>query len=139
MSLTSPQVGFGDQKNAPSESELEGSSSTSSQNAHREVHAAKISIDRAGHGVTMTITAGKLRLRLYIEAQWSDLIQKTSSGEGELNQLVPFRMAPFEIEGTENVISARTVEARALPGLSEENPPIRNAASGRNLSTRRAA
>lgn len=92
-----------------------------SRSSARDIRAAKISIDQAEHGVTMTIRAGKLRFRLYIEAQWSDLIQKISAGEGELDQLVPFRMVPIEIPDAE-VVSARTIEAQTIPGLSEENP-----------------
>lgn len=88
--------------------------------AHHEIRAAKMSVERTGHGVTMTISAGKLRLRFYIEAQWSDLIQKISAGEGELDQLVPFRMAPFDVGETE-VLSSRTIDAQTIPGLSSDN------------------
>lgn len=91
------------------------------RDTHHEIRAAKISVERTGHGVTMTISAGKLRLRLFIEAQWSDLIREISAGEGELDHLVPFRMAPFEVEETE-VVSSRTIDARTIPGLSNDNP-----------------
>lgn len=70
----------------------------------------------------MTITAGKLRLRLYIEAQWNDLIRKISAGEGELDQLVPFRMAPFEVGENAELVSPSTIEAQPIPGLSDDNP-----------------
>lgn len=67
----------------------------------------------------MDIMAGKLRLRLYIEAQWNDLIQKISAGQGELSQLVPFQMAPIRLDDVEKVVSARTIGAQAIPGLPE--------------------
>lgn len=89
---------------------------------HREIRAAKVSVDRTGHGVTMTVTAGKLRLRFYIEAQWSELIRKISAGEGELGQFVPFRMAPFTIDEGAEIVSMRTIDAQTIPGLSRDNP-----------------
>lgn len=101
------------------------------QESHRGIRAAKVSVDRTGHGVTMTITAGKLRLRLYIEAQWNDLIRKISAGEGELDQLVPFRMAPFEVGEEAELVSASTIDAQPIPGLSDadalQGTPLWNA------------
>lgn len=90
----------------------------------REIRAAKLSIDQTGHGVTMTITAGKLRLRLYIESQWNDLVQQIAAGEGELGQLVPFRMAPFEIGEDAELVSVQTINAEPIPGLSADNPLV---------------
>lgn len=98
------------------------SDTTSSPQSSPEIRAATVSVDRSAHGVTMTITAGKLRLRLYIDAQWSELIRKVAVGEGELGELVPFRMAAFELEEGESVVSAESIGARPIPGLSEDNP-----------------
>lgn len=86
----------------------------------RDIRAAKVSIDHTEQGVTMTVTAGKLRLRLYIDAQWADLVQQISAGEGELDGLVPFRMAPFSLEDA-NVVSIKTINAHPIPGLSRED------------------
>lgn len=68
----------------------------------------------------MTVTAGKLRLRLYIDAQWADLVQQISAGRGELDGLVPFRMAPFSLED-EEIVSVDTIDAHPIPGLSRED------------------
>lgn len=95
----------------------------------REIRLAKVSVTRTEHGVAMDIMAGKLRLRLFIESQWNDLIQKIAAGQGELNQLVPFQMAPFRVDDVEAVVSARTIEARAI-----SKPPERQ--SLQNSSTR---
>jgi hypothetical protein len=109
--------------NVSSSNQNESSSDESEElSPHREIRAAKISVQRTGHGVTMTIAAGKLRLRFYIDAQWNDLIRKTAVGTGDLNHLVPFRMAPFRIEENEDFVSARTIDAAAIPGLSQDNP-----------------
>jgi hypothetical protein len=88
----------------------------------REIRLAKVSVTRTDHGVAMDIMAGKLRLRLFIESQWNDLIQKISAGQGELSQLIPFQMAPFRVDDIEEVVSARTIGARAIPDLSEKQP-----------------
>lgn len=87
---------------------------------HHDIRAAKVSIDRTDQGVTMTVTAGKLRLRLYIDAQWADLVQQISAGEGELDGLVPFRMAPFSLED-EEIVSIETIDAHPIPGLSRDD------------------
>lgn len=88
----------------------------------REIRLAKVTVTRTGHGVTMDLIAGKLRLRLYIEAQWATLIQKIVEGEGELNQLVPFRMAPLAVEEDTDHLTPDTLDARRIPELSSENP-----------------
>lgn len=100
----------------------DASSEDESDSIHREIRAAKVSIDRTGHGVTMTVTAGKLRLRFYIEDQWNELIRNISAGEGELGQLVPFRMAPFTVDEGAEIVSTRTIDAQTIPGLSSDNP-----------------
>lgn len=87
----------------------------------REIRAATVSIDRTGHGVTLNIVAGKLRLRLYIDSQWPELVRQISAGDGSLDQLVPFRMVPIDVE-EEEYVSARTIDARPIPDLSSENP-----------------
>lgn len=87
---------------------------------HDDIRAAKVSIDRTDQGVTMTVTAGKLRLRLYIDAQWADLVQQISAGQGELDGLVPFRMAPFSLED-EEIVSIETIDAHPIPGLSRDD------------------
>lgn len=68
----------------------------------------------------MTVSAGKLRLRLYIDAQWADLVQQISAGQGELDGLVPFRMAPFSLED-EDIVSIETIDAHPIPGLSRDD------------------
>lgn len=70
----------------------------------------------------MDLIAGKLRLRLYIDSQWANLIQKIVEGEGELNQRVPFRMAPLEVTEDIDQLTPNTLEARRIPELSSENP-----------------
>ena len=87
-----------------------------------EIRLAKVSVTRTGHGVAMDIMAGKLRLRLYIDAQWSSLVQTIAAGEGELDQFIPFRMAPLEMEGDTGQLTPETLEARRIPELSSEHP-----------------
>lgn len=70
----------------------------------------------------MDVVAGKLRLRLYIEAQWTELVQNIAAGKGELNQFVPFRMAPLEVEGETGQVTPKMLEARRIPELSSEHP-----------------
>jgi hypothetical protein len=88
----------------------------------REIRLAKVSVTRTEHGVAMDIMAGKLRLRLFIESQWNDLIQKISAGQGELSQLVPFQMVPFHVDDVEEVVSVSTIGARAIPDFAENQP-----------------
>mgnify|MGYP006280930437 CR=1 FL=1 len=97
---------------------------------HCEIRAARLSIDRSREdGVTLTVEAGELRLRFYIDGQWSDLLQQIQTGEGELGEMVPFRMKPIptsslHLERPENepseerVFSTRTIGAHPIPGLS---------------------
>jgi len=97
---------------------------------HHEIRAAKFSIDRSPEGVTLVIEAGKLRLRFFIDGQWSDLIHQIHAGEGELGEFVPFQMKPVQLsevhldeddqESDEEVISAATLGAHPVPGLSKE-------------------
>lgn len=102
---------------------------------HHEVRAARVSIDRTQDGVTLVMEAGELRIRLYIDGQFSDLIHLIHAGEGELGSLVPFQMRPLSVddlkgvetaeqedEGTDDgpVVSTRTVGAHPVPGLSED-------------------
>lgn len=99
---------------------------------HRDVRAAKFKIERTPEeGVTLCVEAGKLRLRFFIDGQWSDLLQQVSSGEGELGQLVPFKMTPIPVSvlsseqedgDTETIISSRTIGAHPIPGLSAKDP-----------------
>ena len=106
-------------------SEGEGRSANSEKDASsnpREIRLAKVSVNRTGHGVVMDILAGKLRLRLYIDAQWSDLVQTIAAGEGELDQLVPFRMVPLQLEADTNQVRPETLGARPIPELSSEHP-----------------
>lgn len=110
---------------SPTEKEPDENRTGKLGNTHsesREVRLAKVSVTRTGHGVTMDLIAGKLRLRLYIESQWANLVQKIVEGEGELNQFVPFRMAPLDVEEATNHLTADTLEARRIPELSSENP-----------------
>lgn len=88
----------------------------------REIRLAQVSVTRTGHGVAMDIMAGKLRVRLYIDAQWADLVQNIAAGEGELDQLVPFRMAPLEIPDETEQVTPQALEARRIPELSSEHP-----------------
>lgn len=100
---------------------------------HREIRAAEFSIDRLPEeGVTLTVQAGELRLRFYIDGQWSDLVRQIHAGEGELNDMVPFRMKPVRISDLneeesnsgeqEKVLSTRTINAHEIPGLSQDDP-----------------
>lgn len=101
---------------------------------HREIRAAEFSIERLPEeGVTLTIQAGKLRLRFYIDGQWSDLVRQIHAGEGELDDMVPFRMKPLRLsdlkieedtsdEEQEVVLSTRSIDAHVIPGLSQEDP-----------------
>lgn len=103
---------------------------------HREIRAANICIEHSDdRGVAMTITAGKLRLRLYIDAQWNELVRKISVGHGELGEMVPFQMHPFHIPAQEitdgrfeveerdgAIVSTRTIGAAVIPGLTEQDP-----------------
>jgi hypothetical protein len=89
----------------------------------REIRLAKVSVTRTGHGVAMDVIAGKLRVRLYIDAQWTELLQNIAAGKGELDHLVPFRMVPLEIKEEEaNQITPESLEARRIPELSREHP-----------------
>jgi len=95
---------------------------------HNEVRAAKFSIDRSPNGVTLVIEAGELRLRFFIDGQWSDLLQQIHAGEGELGQLVPFQMRPLPVSAVQSeekdedgsVVSTRTIGAHPVPGLSQD-------------------
>jgi hypothetical protein len=99
---------------------------------HHEVRAAKVSIDQTPDGVTLLVEAGDLRLRLFIDGQFSDLLRQIRDGEGELGHLVPFQMKPISLsdmeevekgEGekdSEPVVSTRTVGAHPVPGFSED-------------------
>lgn len=110
---------------ASSESSPEEPKNTKEDNSlePREVRLAKISVTRTGHGVAMDVTAGKLRMRLYIDAQWTELLQNIAAGKGELDHLVPFRMVPLEIQEKEaNQITPESLEARRIPELSREHP-----------------
>lgn len=101
---------------------------------HHEIRAAKFSIDRSPEeGVTLCVEAGELRLRFYIDGQWSDLVHQIYAGEGELGEMVPFRMKPMPVSSLEPieddpdgddepVISTSTIGAHPIPGLSSENP-----------------
>lgn len=98
---------------------------------HREIRAAEFSIDRLPEeGVTLTVQAGELRLRFYIDGQWSDLVRQIHAGEGKLNDMVPFRMKPVRISNLneedsgeqETVLSTRTINAHEIPGLSQDDP-----------------
>lgn len=101
---------------------------------HHEIRAAELSIDRTpDDGVAMTIKAGQLRLRFFIDGQWSDLVQQIRTGEGTLGDMVPFRMKPISVsdlaeevksheDGGEKVISTRTLSAHPIPGISKEEP-----------------
>jgi len=101
---------------------------------HHEIRAAKFSIDRSPEeGVTLCVEAGELRLRFYIDGQWSDLVHQIYAGEGELGEMVPFRMKPMPVSALESkggdadsedepVISTSTIGAHPIPGLSSENP-----------------
>ena len=101
---------------------------------HHEIRAAKFSIDRnPDEGVTLCVEAGELRLRFYIDGQWSDLVHQIYAGEGELGEMVPFRMKPMPVSAlepieddgddeSEVVISTSTIGAHPIPGLSSENP-----------------
>jgi hypothetical protein len=98
----------------------------------REIRLAKVSVTRTGHGVAMDVIAGKLRVRLYIDAQWTELLQNIAAGKGELDHLVPFRMVPLEIKEEEATqitpeseatqITPESLEARRIPELSREHP-----------------
>lgn len=72
--------------------------------------------------MAIDILAGKLRFRLYIDAQWADLVKTIAAGEGELNQFVPFRMAPLEVEEGTDQVTPKTLEARRIPELSSDHP-----------------
>lgn len=101
---------------------------------HREIRAAEFSIERLpDEGVTLTIRAGKLRLRFYIDGQWSDLVRQIHAGEGQLDDMVPFRMKPLRVSDLkidevesgadeEPVLSTRSIDAHVIPGLSQEDP-----------------
>jgi len=100
---------------------------------HHEIRAAELSIDRTpDEGVTMTIQAGALRLRLFIDGQWSDLVQQIEKGEGTLGDMVPFRMKPIPVSAladevdsdsdSDGVVSSRTLRAYEIPGISREDP-----------------
>ena len=81
----------------------------------------------------MTIEAGQLRLRFYIDGQWSDLVRQIQAGEGTLQDLVPFKMKPIPVaalnddEGDEEAttISTRTLGAHPIPGLSRDAPEFK--------------
>lgn len=88
----------------------------------REIRLARVSVTRTGHGMAIDVLAGKLRFRLYIDAQWADLVKTIAAGEGELNQFVPFRMAPLKVEADTSQVTPETLEARRIPELSSEHP-----------------
>lgn len=103
------------------------------ESQHQSVRAAKFKIERSDdEGVTLCVEAGKLRLRFFIDGQWSDLLQQVSAGEGELGQLVPFKMNPIPVSDlssaqesqgeTETLISISTIGAHPIPGLSAKDP-----------------
>lgn len=106
------------------------------ESKHREIRAAKFSIERnQNEGVTLCVEAGELRLRFYIDGQWSDLLQQIYAGEGELGEMVPFEMKPISVSSLESpdkesetktdevpIISTNTIGAHPIPGLSRENP-----------------
>lgn len=106
------------------------------ESKHREIRAAKFSIERnPNEGVTLCVEAGELRLRFYIDGQWSDLLQQIYAGEGELGEMVPFEMKPVPVSSLESpdedtkadndevpVISTNTIGAHPIPGLSREDP-----------------
>lgn len=98
---------------------------------HHEIRAAELSIDRTpDEGVTMTIQAGELRLRFFIDGQWSDLVQQIQDGKGTLGDMVPFRMKPIPVSSLEDaaesdrakIVSTRTLKAHAIPGISQNDP-----------------
>lgn len=99
-----------------------GSNPGEASSKPREIRLARVSVNRTGHGMAIDILAGKLRVRLYIDAQWADLVKTIAAGEGELNQFVPFRMAPLEVEGDTTQVTPKTLEARRIPELSSEHP-----------------
>jgi len=99
-----------------------GNTDGESSGTAREIRLAKVAVVRTGHGVAMDVTAGKLRFRLYIDAQWSDLVQTIAAGEGELDQFVPFRMSPLEVEGKTREVTPESLGARRIPELSSDHP-----------------
>ncbi len=96
-----------------------------------DIRAAKLTIEHTSEeGATLCIEAGKLRLRFYIDGQWSDLLQQMRSSEEE-GDMVPFKMRPIpassvtsseQEEEEEAVISTATIGAHPIPGLSEKDP-----------------
>ena len=88
---------------------------------HREIRAATFSIQRSQErGVTMTIQAGALRLRFYIDAQWSDLVHQIRRGEGELGEMVPFEMKPIPVKALKSA-GVETSQSKSSSGKGRKN------------------
>lgn len=73
--------------------------SSDSHRQARQIRVAKLSVQSTDEGVVMDVVAGKVRLRLYVDSRWSDLIRQITVGEGDPH-LVPYRIAPLNSEGT---------------------------------------
>lgn len=104
---------------------------SSDETTRQNIRAAKLTIESTPEGATLVIEAGKLRLRFYIDGQWSDLLQQLHSSDEEAGDMVPFKMRPIPAssvtgsDGEENgeaVISTATIGAHPIPGLSKQNP-----------------
>jgi hypothetical protein len=99
------------------------------QTTRQDIRAAKLTIESTSEGATLCIEAGELRLRLFIDGQWSDLLQQMHTSD-EAGDMVPFRMRPIpassvtESQETEEeaVISTASIGAHPIPGLSKKNP-----------------
>ena len=87
-----------------------------------EIRLAKVSVTRTGHGMAMDILAGKLRFRLYIDAQWDDLVETIAADERELNLFAPFRMASLEVDADTSQVTPETLGAPRIPELSSDHP-----------------
>lgn len=98
------------------------------QTTRQDIRAAKLTIENTSEGATLCIEAGKLRLRFYIDGQWSDLLQQMRTSD-EAGDMVPFTMRPVPAssvtdseEPEEAVISTATIGAHPIPGLSKQDP-----------------